>query len=670
MIRLRQLILVCISFFPGIFAIQRVSGQCDELVWADEFDYNGLPDSTKWSYEVGGSGWGNNELQYYTGKQLKNASVADGKLTIAALFESFGGKSYTSARLVSKQKGDWLYGRIEVSAKLPAGRGTWPAIWMMPTDGAYGGWPNSGEIDIMEHVGYDPYVVHCNTHTRSYNGANGKGASMQVPDAFEVFHVYAVEWTPSKMDFYIDDTKYFTLNVTSDYKSWPFDKRFFLIMNIAVGGNWGGAQGVDNTVFPAKMVIDYVRVYKSAVFLNIAGAGQVFSQEKGTRYSVLNEEGRTYEWNVPDGATISSGQATNEIVVDWGCTGGTVQCHLGTACDQYDLSLDVANKEYAINGPYFITDNQQGIKLIAQGISGSNITWSIPADATIVSGQAKDTLVLNWGTGADTVKLHVENTCGSWDLSHTLLHYGQYAYPNPGEPHVIPGIISPDTYDYGGEGVAYHDATGGNTGTGPRADESVDTEYSGSGTDIGWIDAGEWIEYTIKVPVAGTYYFSILTASANETSRGPAKILVNNTAKIIAVYPSLTGSWTVFYSIPFQPITLATTDTLLRIEMGSGGFNLGNISILDHIPTSVTDRPADNLVVYPVPVKDVLHINCPEGALLLTVSDLSGRVMYRSRPKSFTGNVLSVNFDSFPAGIYLISLTDRNNRTTLSKVVK
>lgn len=670
MIALRRLMLVCICVFPGILMMQRVSGQCDELVWADEFDYDGLPDSTKWSYEVGGGGWGNNELQYYTSKKLKNASVADGKLSIAALFESFGGKSYTSARLVSKLKGDWLYGRIEVSAKLPSGRGTWPAIWMMPTDGAYGTWPNSGEIDIMEHVGYDPHVVHCNTHTSLYNGANGKGASIQVPDAFDAFHVYAVEWTPEKMSFYVDDTKYFTLNVTSDYRSWPFNKRFFLIMNIAVGGNWGGVQGVDNTVFPAKMVVDYVRVYKSSDFLQMAGNSEVFKGQTGARYLVLKEEGRTYEWTVPEGASITSGQGTNEIVVDWGCTAGTVQCHLGTACSQYDLSMEVANKEYAVDGPYFVTDNQQGIKLTARGAGESDITWSLPADATIVSGQATDTLVLNWGSGADTVKLHVENTCGTWDLIHTLRHYGQFAYPNPSEPHLIPGIIRADEYDYGGEGVAYHDATAGNAGTGPRADESVDTEFSGSGTDVGWIDAGEWLEYTIRVPVAGTYYLSLRTASANETSRGPARIIVNNVTKIIALYPSMSGSWTTFYSIPFQPVTLATTDTLLRIEMGSGGFNLGDISILEHIPTSLTDRPADNLVVYPVPVKDVLHINCPDGARMITVSDLSGRVLYRSQPKSFTGNVLSVSFDGFPAGMYVVSLTDRNNRTTISKVIK
>lgn len=481
MITLRQLCIVCISFSLGFFVMQRVSGQCNELVWADEFDYDGLPDSTKWSYEVGGSGWGNNELQYYTSKELKNASVASGKLTIAALLESFGGKSYTSARLVSKLKGDWLYGRIEISAKLPSGRGTWPAIWMMPTDSYYGGWPNSGEIDIMEHVGYDPYVVHANTHTNMYNGANGKGASLNVYDAFDAFHVYSVDWSPTKMDFYVDDTKYFTLNETSDYKTWPFNKRFFLIMNIAVGGNWGGAQGVDNTIFPAKMDIDYVRVYKSSEFLQMSGTSEVFNQEKGTRYSVLKEEGRTYEWTVPEGAEIASGQGTNEILVNWGCSGGKIVCDMTTACDQYSLGMDVVNKDYVIYGPYFVTDNQQNIKLTAQGTDGSEIAWDLPSDATVVSGQSNDTLILNWGTGADTVKLHVENTCGTWDLFHTLRPYGQYAYPDPEQPHIIPGVIKADDYDYGGEGVAYHDITGGNSGPGPRSNESVDTEYSGSG---------------------------------------------------------------------------------------------------------------------------------------------------------------------------------------------
>jgi beta-glucanase (GH16 family) len=667
--RLSTIVLTCISLFQWMFGMQMVSGQCNELVWADEFDYSGLPDSTKWSYEVGGSGWGNNELEYYTSNRLENASVANGKLTITARLESFGGKSYTSARMVSRQKGDWLYGRIEVSAKIPSGRGTWPAIWMMPTDGAYGGWPNSGEIDIMEHVGFDPHIIHANTHTKSFNGANGRGASMGVYDAFTAFHVYAVDWTPTKMDFYVDDTKYFTLNSTSDYQTWPFDKRFYLIMNIAVGGNWGGAQGVDDAVFPASMVIDYVRVYQNTSTLQLNGASEVFANEKGAVYSVLAEEGRTYNWTVPDGATITSGQGTHSIQVDWGCSFGKVQCHVGTACSQYDLQMDVTGKPYAISGPYFVTNNQTGIRLTASGAGESTLNWTLPPEATLVSGQGTDTLVFNWGTHPDTVKLHIENTCGSYDLFRTLRHYGQYAYPDPESPHEIPGTISPETYDYGGEGVAYHDATPGNAGGGPRQNESVDTEISGSGVDVGWIDAGEWLDYTIKVPVAGTYYFSMLTASLNDVSRGPAKIIVNNNLKL-TLYPPNTGSWSVFYPTPYQPITLATTDTLLRIEMGTGGFNLGMISILSHIPTSVYDQPASNLKVYPVPVTNMLHINCPAGARLITVSDLSGRILYSVHPASVTEQDITVDFENFPAGMYIVSLTDKDYRTSLQKVTR
>lgn len=239
-----------------------------ELVWADEFDYEGLPDDTKWGYDLGGSGWGNNELQYYT--EGENVNVADGYLTITARKEEYSQKSYTSTRLITKNKGDWLYGRIEVSAKLPSGTGTWPAIWMLPTDWVYGGWPASGEIDIMEHVGYQMGVIHGTVHTESYNHMSGTqlGKSVTREDASEVFHVYAIEWLPDKIQFFIDDKLYFVFKPSNNINcpsedEWPFDQRFHLLLNIAVGGNWGGANGVDDTIFPQELVVDYVRVYQS-----------------------------------------------------------------------------------------------------------------------------------------------------------------------------------------------------------------------------------------------------------------------------------------------------------------------------------------------------------------------------------------------------------------------
>ena len=235
-----------------------------QQVWSDEFNYTGLPDSSKWNYDVGGNGWGNNELQFYTDKRLENARVENGNLVIEARKESWQGKNYTSARLLTKNKGDWQYGKIEVRAKIPRGRGTWPAIWMLGSTTPLK-WPDDGEIDIMEHVGFDQGVIHGTIHCKKYNGGIGtqKGATTNVPDCSDQFHLYTVEWNGSSITISVDSTSYFTFpNEQTGYDAWPFDNKMFLILNIAVGGNWGGQQGVDDTIWPQKMEIDYVRVWQ------------------------------------------------------------------------------------------------------------------------------------------------------------------------------------------------------------------------------------------------------------------------------------------------------------------------------------------------------------------------------------------------------------------------
>ena len=247
------------------------SGQW-RLVWADEFNYKGLPDPAKWSYDVGGHGWGNEESQFYTSRRKANARVENGSLIIEARRDNWRGHEYTSARLVSKANGDWTYGRFEVRAKLPTGKGAWPAIWMLPTGKRYGGWPSSGEIDIMEQVGFDPQMVHASVHTRSYNHNinTHKTAKTEVANATTAFNVYAIEWTPEEIRGYVNDRQYFAFknerltNQSADYKEWPFDQPFHLLLNIAVGGMWGGQQGVDPKVWPQRMLIDYVRVYQQA----------------------------------------------------------------------------------------------------------------------------------------------------------------------------------------------------------------------------------------------------------------------------------------------------------------------------------------------------------------------------------------------------------------------
>ena len=272
------------KFCTGIFCLLFLSASCTQksspeapteqtvnpawqLVWSDEFDVDGLPDPQKWNYEVGGAGWGNNELQYYTNERAKNVRVKNGQLIIEAHRESYESNSYTSAKLNSRGTGDWLYARVEVRAMLPKGRGTWPAIWMMPTRSNYGSgnWPDNGEIDIMEHVGFDEGNVHFTIHCNAYNHKIGtqKGASIMVPDAVKQFHMYAIEWWEDHIDGFVDDVKYFTFkNEDKGWQTWPFDKKFYLILNLAIGGDWGGAQGVDDSIFPQDMIIDYVRVYQ------------------------------------------------------------------------------------------------------------------------------------------------------------------------------------------------------------------------------------------------------------------------------------------------------------------------------------------------------------------------------------------------------------------------
>jgi len=240
------------------------------LIWSDEFDYEGVPDTAKWTYDVGDGcpdlcGWGNNEKQYYTEQRTENARVENGKLIIEARKEAYQSRSYTSARLLTRGKQSWRYARIEVMAKLPGGVGTWPAIWMLPEEWAYGGWPSSGEIDIMEHVGYDPFSVYGSVHTEAYNHADGTQFTkmVKVTDAEQEFHLYTIEWTQSEIRWYVDDLHYATFrNEYQSYREWPFDKAFHLILNIAVGGSWGGAQGIDDSIWPQQLEVEYVRVYQ------------------------------------------------------------------------------------------------------------------------------------------------------------------------------------------------------------------------------------------------------------------------------------------------------------------------------------------------------------------------------------------------------------------------
>jgi beta-glucanase (GH16 family) len=226
------------------------------LVWSEEFNTDGVPDGSKWGYDLGAGGWGNNEAEYYTNR-TDNAVVSGGTLKIIAKAESYSGSSYTSARLLSKDKFSFKYGKIEVRAKLPAGLGTWPAIWMLGNNVSTAGWPDCGEIDIMEHRGNELNKIFGTVHYPGHSGANGVGSTLTISNATTEFHIYSLEWDATAIKFFVDGQLFETVPNNS---SMPFNQNFFIILNVAMGGNFGGT--IDPAFTSAAMEIDYVRVYQ------------------------------------------------------------------------------------------------------------------------------------------------------------------------------------------------------------------------------------------------------------------------------------------------------------------------------------------------------------------------------------------------------------------------
>ena len=243
-----------VKYLKSFLDKNQVNSQNWVLVWSDDFNFI---DQSKWNYDIGAGGWGNNELEYNT-NESKNSFISNGNLVIQALKE---GNSYTSARMNTKNKWSIKYGKFEIRAKLPYGKGIWPAFWMLGDDINQVGWPACGEIDIMEFIGKDPNHVHASIHgpgydfTQSYYSQNGFSND---------FHTYTVDWQPDKMRFYVDGNLFYTVYPSmAQAKNWPFNQNFFIILNLAVGGNWPGNPD-QSTTFPQQFIIDYLRVWELA----------------------------------------------------------------------------------------------------------------------------------------------------------------------------------------------------------------------------------------------------------------------------------------------------------------------------------------------------------------------------------------------------------------------
>lgn len=250
--------------------VQNTEGEKWELVWSDEFENAGLPDSTKWSYNIGNWGWGNNELQYYTSDKLENAKIEDGNLVITAI-KDLKDSTWTSARLTTQGKVAFKYGKIEFRAKVPVVRGTWAAGWLLGD--AYRdeiSWPYCGEIDVLECVGYEindtteQGINHATCHTRAYyfKQNNQIGSEIELDSMHSKFHTYSVEWYPNEIKGFVDGIHYYTYDKNANDQEWPFHQSQNIILNLAIGGGWGGLKGVDQSMISQQYTIDYVRVFE------------------------------------------------------------------------------------------------------------------------------------------------------------------------------------------------------------------------------------------------------------------------------------------------------------------------------------------------------------------------------------------------------------------------
>jgi beta-glucanase (GH16 family) len=366
--------------------------QCYRLVWADEFDGTTL-NTDNWSYQIGDGcpslcGWGNNELQYY---REENVEVSGGTLKIHVRNESFGGSDYTSARIRTKDKAAWTYGRFEARMKMPSGgRGYWPAFWMLSEEDHYGIWPLSGEIDIMEMVGHIPNKVTGTIHFGPLFPDNryiGDDYFMPSGSLDDGFHDYAIEWDVNEIRWYLDGIQYATRTRGElDPDPWRFDRNFHLILNCAVGGWFPGFPDA-TSVFPDTMEIDYVRVYQDVSATPISGRGTILANTEAEPYYVQPVNDASYTWSLPAGSSLISGAGTAQAQINWGATSGTVQVDIAAPSCTTSIARDfeVLNPDCS----EMLLDHEDNKLLYTTGSSGGYLFSEPNPDSDSINNSSR-----------------------------------------------------------------------------------------------------------------------------------------------------------------------------------------------------------------------------------------------------------------------------------------
>ncbi|MEX0981310.1 MAG: family 16 glycosylhydrolase [Bacteroidales bacterium] len=664
----KYLISILLSALPlFIFA------QCYELLWSDEFNYTGYPDSTYWTAEEGGSGWGNNESQYYTVNDPGNAKVENGLLTITALKENYGGRNYTSARLITRGKFNVQYGKVEARMKLPYGQGIWPAFWMMGESITEVGWPACGEIDIMEMIGGNgrEKTTHGTLHWDN-NGNHAQAGSSYTLESgtfSDDFHLFSIIWTPQSIRWFIDDIQFHVIDITPAGLS-EFHSNFFILLNLAVGGNWPGYPDA-TTQFPQALEVDYVRVYKESTEIEeitVEGDDHVAQKAAEKEFSLPYSSGWTYNWSVPEGVEIISGQDSSHIIVNWGCETGTITCYLTGSCETYEIYKQIT-VDTEIHGPMFVSENQQEALFYTDSMIASVLNWTVPSDIEITGGQGTDSIYVNWGTTYENISLSIENSCGNTNLEYEVIKAGQYPYPDINTPHSIPGTINAVEFDYGGQDISYRDNTPGNEGSGARQDTNVDTQTSDNGNpNVGWITNGEWLEYTIAVDSASYYAIELRVATANSVG-GPFSFHFNGVELLGGITVANTGGWSSFKTIKAGTVYLTEKDTLMRVSFDTGGFNLGNMTFTTTTkPDNIVRSAYSSLRIFPVPASDHIDVSGLKGFEKIVIHDLNGSVV-----KEIINNdseILKIDIQPLKNGIYFLKIAGNQSYAVVQKLIK
>lgn len=595
-----KLIIVFLLFYISI----PLMGQNYELVWSDEFNGQAV-DGTVWTHETGANGWGNNEWQYYTSRE-ENSYVQNGNLVIEARKEQYSGSSYTSARMITKGKKFFKYGKIEARMKLPFGQGIWPAFWMLGENFSSVGWPACGEIDIMEMVGGQnrENTIHGTVHWDN-NGQHAQyGGSRRLSSGTyaDNFHIFAIEWDKNEIRWYMDGVRYHAIDIRGSGLS-EFHKNFFIILNVAVGGNWPGYPD-GTTTFPQKLMVDYVRVYQDL-----------------------------------------SNHPTVTI------TSPAVGADLSPFSD-VEIEANAADADGTIKR----VDFYQGDALLGSDDSAPySFTWeNVYPGCYSISAKAYDNDSKE--RKSETLEVKVGGSC--------------VQAPYLGTPFVMPGVIDAELFDLPGTEESYFDTdavnSGNDYGNRFRMNSGVDIQPSAAGGyNLGWIETGEWTEYSIYVPSNGVYNIVANYASPNSTGKIYFQIDDESVADTIEL--GSTGDWQNWGSASSNGFSLKWGDHKLKAVADAGGFNLNFIEMKMIIQTNVSDEIEmsykNRLDVYPNPFNS--------NAKILLSADLTSTTrglltIFNMLGEKITSKQISVNpgensyhftdSENLNSGFYLIGI--------------